>query len=122
MQPELRAGFLEEARLSSLTRITTACFRTRSSLAAVSPGRQGPYQWGLKRTARCTSETRRGGGGGPSWPRCPHCPHEAWLNYFLFLHLEDFKIFKHRTRLGQASHGSLHVCGRLVSSTCAFCS
>lgn len=68
MQPELRAGFLEEARLSSLTRITTACFRTRSSLAAVSPGRQGPYQWGLKRTARCT------GGGSLVAPLSPLSP------------------------------------------------
>lgn len=74
MQPELRAGFLEEARLSSLTRITAACFRTRSSLAAVSPGRQGPYQWGLKRTARCTSETRRGGGGSLMAPLSPLSP------------------------------------------------
>lgn len=74
MQPELRAGFLEEARLSSLTRITTACCRTRSSLAAVSPGRQGPYQWGLKRTARCTSETRRGGRGVPHGPVVPTVP------------------------------------------------
>lgn len=40
MQPAVRAGFLEEARLSSLNRSTAACVCTRSS-RPLSPARQG---------------------------------------------------------------------------------